>query len=219
MELLLSKETSTNGEQDRGEPGIRHRAIASGPDGVRPLSLAEAVARIRRGSAAAPAARPAESAGAESAGAESAGAESAGAESAGAESAGGETVAAAEAVPADVRQQGIVWIDIVRPTEEDGVLLRKDLGFHPLAVEDCLFGKQNPKLERYPGYFFLVLYAARINPERNRPAFYELHCFMGSHYIVTVRYESVREVRELMARWRSAPQHYSTVGHLAHGIV
>jgi magnesium transporter len=107
----------------------------------------------------------------------------------------------------------------VRPTETDGDLLRGDLGFHPLAVEDCLFGKQNPKLERYPGYFFLVLYAARINPERNRPAFYELHCFIGVHYIVTVRYESVREVRELIARWRATPQHYQTVGHLAHGIV
>ncbi|MGH7448483.1 MAG: magnesium/cobalt transporter CorA [Longimicrobiales bacterium] len=113
----------------------------------------------------------------------------------------------------------VVWIDIVGPTEADGAFLRDELKFHPLAVEDCLYGKQNPKLERYPGYFFLVLYAARINPERNRPAFYELHCFVGANYIVTVRYESVREVRELMARWRAAPHHYRTVGHLAHGIV
>lgn len=160
---------------------------------MKPLSLEEAVARIRRGADAARAARI---------------------------SAGGEqTVPTLGVTPEHGADHGIVWIDIVRPTEADGVLLRKDLGFHPLAVEDCLFGKQNPKLERYPGYFFLVLYAARINPERNRPAFYELHCFIGAHYIVTVRYESVREVRELMARWRAAPQHYQTVGHLAHGIV
>jgi Mg2+ and Co2+ transporter CorA len=94
----------------------------------------------------------------------------------------------------------LVWIDIVRPTAEDGTLLRDVLHFHPLAVEDCLQGKQMPKLERYPGYFFLIVYAARINPERNRPAFYELHCFVGPNYLVTVRHESVREVRELMAR-------------------
>lgn len=112
----------------------------------------------------------------------------------------------------------LVWIDIIRPTEADGAFLRDVLHFHPLAVEDCLYGKQNPKLERYPGYYFLVLYAARINPERNRPAFYELHCFIGTHYIVTVRNESVREVRELMARWRGAPAHYPSVGHLAHGL-
>ena len=84
----------------------------------------------------------------------------------------------------------MVWVDFVRPTEEDGVYLRDQMNLHPLAVEDCLQGLQNPKLERYPGYFFIVLYAARINPERNRPAFYELHCFMGPNYIVTVRHGS-----------------------------
>jgi magnesium transporter len=160
---------------------------------VRPLSLEEAVARIRRGIAATAAAL-------------------------GEDGADDGTRSALKSAPEHGPEQGIVWIDIVRPVEADGVLLRSDLGFHPLTVEDCLFGKQTPKLERYPGYFFLVLYAARINPERNRPAFYELHCFLGTNYIVTVRNESVREVRQLMARWRAGPQHYPTVGHLAHGI-
>lgn len=113
----------------------------------------------------------------------------------------------------------LVWLDLRGPGEEDGTFLRDRLGFHPLTVEDCLFGKQTPKLERYPGYFFLVLYVARINPDRNRPAFYELHCFVGASYIVTVRKEGVREVRELMARWRAAPRHYPTVGHLAHSLI
>jgi magnesium transporter len=113
----------------------------------------------------------------------------------------------------------VVWIDIVRPTETDATFLRDEMKFHPLTVEDCMHGLQNPKLERYPGYFFLVVYAARINPERNRPAFYEVHTFVGPNYLVTVRQESVREVRELMARWRSQPRHWNTVGHLAHGLL
>jgi magnesium transporter len=112
-----------------------------------------------------------------------------------------------------------VWIDIVRPTDEDAALLRDRLRFHPVAVEDSLYGKQHPKLERYPGYFFLIVYAARINPERNRPAFYELHCFVGPNYMVTVRHESMREVRGLMARWRGGPAHFPTVGHLTHALL
>lgn len=112
----------------------------------------------------------------------------------------------------------IWWIDIVRPGPDDAALLRDRLGFHPLTVEDCLHGLQTPKIERYPGYFFLVFYAARINAERKRPAFYELHCFVGANYLVTVRHSSVREVRELMARWRSAPSQFGSVGHLAHGL-
>ena len=118
----------------------------------------------------------------------------------------------------DVSPQ-VLWLDLVRPTDEDGEYLRSTLHLHPLAVEDCLHGEQLPKLERYPGYFFLVVYAARINVERNRPAFNEVHCFIGPNYLVTVRQESVREVRELMAQWRAAPEHYATVGHLTHGLL
>jgi magnesium transporter len=113
----------------------------------------------------------------------------------------------------------LVWIDIKSPTGEDGAFLRDTLHFHPLPVEDCLHGKQYPKIERYPGYFFLILYAARINPERNRPAFYELHCFVGPGFIVTVRHESMREVRQLMARWRGSADHFPSVGHLAHTLI
>jgi magnesium transporter len=128
-------------------------------------------------------------------------------------------VRAAPQRTAATEAQRIVWIDINRPGEPDGAFLRDELRFHPLTVEDCLYGKQTPKLERYPGYFFLVLYVARINPERDRPAFYELHCFIGANYIVTVRKEGVREVRELMARWRAAPRHFPSVGHLAHSLI
>jgi magnesium transporter len=112
----------------------------------------------------------------------------------------------------------IVWLDIVRPEEADGAFLRDVLHFHPVPVEDSLHGKQHPKLERYPGYMFLILYAARINAERNRPAFYELHCFVGPNYLVTVRDDSMREVRELMARWRGVPTHFPGVGYLAHAL-
>jgi magnesium transporter len=186
--VLASDDRSEVEEQERAEGGARRRAFASSPEGVRALSAEDASSRIRHGSGTAITPRDPVT--------------------------GDETGPALSSAPA----RGIVWIDIIRPTQVDAVFMRDNLGFHPLTVEDCLYGKQTPKLERYPGYFFLVLYAARINAERNRPAFYELHCFLGANYIVTVRNESVREVRELMARWKSGPQHYPTVGHLAHGL-
>jgi magnesium transporter len=36
---------------------------------------------------------------------------------------------------------------------------------------------------------------------------------------VTVRHESMREVRQLMARWRGSADHFPTVGHLAHTLI
>ncbi|HEV2131533.1 MAG TPA: magnesium transporter CorA family protein, partial [Longimicrobiaceae bacterium] len=112
-----------------------------------------------------------------------------------------------------------VWIDVTRPGEAETAFLRDQLGFHPLAVEDCLRGRQRPKLDRYPGYLFIVFYAAHINPERDRVALNEIHIFLGEHFVVTVRDESIREVAEVIARWRAHPEHFSDVGTLAHALL
>jgi magnesium transporter len=112
-----------------------------------------------------------------------------------------------------------VWIDVASPGPREAEFLRGRLRFHPLAVEDCIRGRQRPKLDRYPGYYFLVLYAARINAERKRMALTEVHLFVGRHYIVTVHDQKISEFQEVLARWRAAPSRYCTVGALAHAIL
>ena len=67
----------------------------------------------------------------------------------------------------------------LQPRDEEAAFLREELGFHPLAVEDCIRGRQRPKLDRYPSYFFMVVYAASVNPGRRRMALNELHIFLG----------------------------------------
>lgn len=113
----------------------------------------------------------------------------------------------------------VVWLDIAKPGPEEEALLRDRIGFHPLAVEDCLRGRQRPKLDRYPGYYFLVLYVASINPDRARMALNELHVFFGERYLVTVHDHRVREVGEVVAHWRAAPERLRDVGALAHRLL
>ncbi len=113
----------------------------------------------------------------------------------------------------------LVWIDVIRPGEAEAAFLREQLAFHPLAVEDCLRGRQRPKLDRYPGYLFLVFYAGHINPERDRVALTELHLFLGERYLVTVHDGEIQEVTEIIARWRARPPQFSDVGMLAHALL
>jgi magnesium transporter len=86
-------------------------------------------------------------------------------------------------------------------------------------VEDCVRGRQRPKLDRYPGYYFLVMYAAAVNPERERMALHEVHIFLGRRYIVTVHDHKVQEFDEVLVRWRASPESFRTVGNLAHAIM
>lgn len=113
----------------------------------------------------------------------------------------------------------LVWIDVESPRDAEAEFLRRDLGLHPLAVEDSVRGRQRPKLDRYPEYYFLVMYAARLNPERNRMALNELHLFIGRHFLITVHDHRVPEFIEVLARWRANPDGYRTVGALVHGVM
>jgi magnesium transporter len=113
----------------------------------------------------------------------------------------------------------MLWLDITHPGPEEGAYLRDTIGFHPLAVEDCLRGRQRPKLDRYLGYYFLVFYAAEVNPERGRMALNELHLFLGARFLVTVHDYRVREVGEILARWRASAAQVEDVGTLAHQLM
>ncbi|HEX6748162.1 MAG TPA: magnesium/cobalt transporter CorA [Longimicrobium sp.] len=124
-----------------------------------------------------------------------------------------------EARSADDREAPLVWIDIACPGPGEEQLLRERLHFHPLAVEDCVRGRQRPKLDRYPGYYFLVLYAAAFNPQRERMALHEVHIFLGRRYIVTVHDHKVHEFGEVLARWRADPRAFHSVGVLGHAIM
>ncbi|HEX8693512.1 MAG TPA: magnesium/cobalt transporter CorA [Longimicrobium sp.] len=124
-----------------------------------------------------------------------------------------------QARSADETDIPIVWIDVASPGEAEAVFLRERLHFHPLAVEDCISGRQRPKLDRYPGYYFMVMYAAAINRERNRMALHEVHMFLGRRYIVTVHDHKIGELGEVLARWRAAPASYRSVGPLAHALI
>lgn len=113
----------------------------------------------------------------------------------------------------------LVWIDITGPGMEESVLLRDTIGLHPLAVEDCLRGRQRPKIDRYPGYFLFVFYATRINPERARMALNEIHLFFGNHFLITVHDQDVPEVAQIVESWRLDPDRLSDPGTIAHALL
>jgi magnesium transporter len=130
----------------------------------------------------------------------------------------GESAARERADAAAVAAE-IVWVDIRHPTEEEGRFLREDLGMHSLAVEDCLRGRQRPKLDRYGSHFFLVFYSAALNRNRNRVALNEVHLFLGRSLLITVHDGRVDEVSKVVAAWRADRARFSDTGTIAHHLL
>ncbi|HUE95916.1 MAG TPA: magnesium/cobalt transporter CorA [Longimicrobiaceae bacterium] len=119
----------------------------------------------------------------------------------------------------DEADRGFVWVEIAAPTETEAKYLRDELGMHHLAVEDCLRGRQRPKIDHYAGYSFLVYYATRLNPARSRVALNELHLFLGRGFLITVHSHEIPEIEEVIAACREAPARRSDSIAVAHALL
>lgn len=115
---------------------------------------------------------------------------------------------AGEAQPASIHDalslpDTVVWLDIQDPTDDDEALLSREFGFHPLAIEDAIRGRERPKVEAHGSYYFLVFYAARFDPGTAEIMLQGLYVFVSHNYLVTVHAGQNREVEDTMARWRA----------------
>lgn len=81
-------------------------------------------------------------------------------------------------------REGVIWVDMTGPSDEDVRVMRDIFKFHPLAIEDTQNHEQRPKAEEYSDHVFIIL-----NPvvdDGLTCAFRELDIFIGWNYIVSV---------------------------------
>ena len=83
--------------------------------------------------------------------------------------------------------EGFIWIGLKDPTEEEFEHVQRELGLHPLAVEDAIKGHQRPKLEQYRNALFVVLKTLRYIEETSDVETGEIMLFIGDRFVVTVR--------------------------------
>ena len=73
---------------------------------------------------------------------------------------------------------GLLWVDLVDPEEDDLACIQEQFDLHPLAMEDVRKHHQRPKLDQYPTHAFVVAYSSDLQ---------EVDFFVGDHWLVTVR--------------------------------
>ncbi len=132
-----------------------------------------------------------------------------------------EGFAAAE-IPARLRAHpdAVVWLDLYDPEKPDLHAIQRELGLHPLAVEDAVHDHQRPKLDRYPGHLFLNVYAVRVDTG-DAPALHktEISAFITGRALITV-HKSAGDLDRLTGRWDVDDGIADTgVGFLVYGLL
>ena len=103
-------------------------------------------------------------------------------------------------------RHGLAWIGLYEPTEEEFSSVAEEFGLHPLAVEDAIKAHQRPKIERYGETLFTVLKPARYIDESETVEFGEIHAFVGTDFVVTVRHGKASTLDRVRRRLESMPE-------------
>ncbi len=103
-------------------------------------------------------------------------------------------------------RNGMAWIGLYRPSAAEIQSVAKEFNLHQLAVDDAIAAHQRPKLERYGDILFAVLRPARYLDEVERVEFGELHVFVGSDFVVTVRHAESPDLATVRRRLEATPQ-------------
>jgi magnesium transporter len=93
-----------------------------------------------------------------------------------------------------------IWLDVASPSDEDFALIGREFGLHELSMEDMRHRDQRPKVETFAGYHFIVM-RPLLRDADGELVQQEVHAVLGDRFLVTLRYEPVYDLTEVMARW------------------
>jgi magnesium transporter len=77
-----------------------------------------------------------------------------------------------------------LWLDISDPGPAEVDLLRREFGFHELALDEVTRPHERPRCHSFGGYYFAVVYAAEHTGQQFLPR--ELNLFWGENFLVTI---------------------------------
>ncbi|SDO42131.1 magnesium transporter [Paenibacillus sp. yr247] len=101
------------------------------------------------------------------------------------------------------------WVDFHNPSEEEALHLKEHFRFHPLAIEDCFYLLQRPKMDHYENVHFFVMHAMNAKTL----AAEEVDMFLGSNFIVTFHLHDSREIEDAWCRL-SEQENLRSEGHI-----
>jgi magnesium transporter len=113
-----------------------------------------------------------------------------------------------------------IWLDLRDPDHEDLLVLQDEFGLHPVAIEDALFDRERPKIDRYETHLFMTVYAAWLDTTTGELATSEMSVFILPKALITIRKDDGLDIGKIVERWDASPDLAKNgVGFLLYGLL
>ena len=93
------------------------------------------------------------------------------------------------------------WVDFFAPTDNEVAYLSSYFHFHPLAIEDCLFMQQRPKVDNYEDHRFFVLHSFDGKIKQAD----EVNLFQSNNFIVSFHNKSSPTIEKIWEQYKQHP--------------
>ncbi|MBT3538711.1 magnesium transporter CorA family protein [Candidatus Parcubacteria bacterium] len=100
----------------------------------------------------------------------------------------------------EIKQGDLTWVNISKVNEESIDYLKKNFKFHHLDLEDIQSESQNPKLDAYKTYLFLVLHFPQWKSSSKKIVPHEVDMFVGDNYVITIQHGKNKEIKNFFYR-------------------
>jgi magnesium transporter len=122
---------------------------------------------------------------------------------------------------------GFLWLDIPEWSDEAEEVLKRDFGFHPMAITESRNRNHIPRVHVYPQHVFIVVHAPEIGAN-GHVHYLELDQFVGENFLVTIHgplspkvalEAALRETESVASRIDSGRLHPTSPFGLTYAIV
>jgi magnesium transporter len=100
--------------------------------------------------------------------------------------------------------QGVVWLDVERPTPEEAEQLADEFKLGPLVVQEITTPTPKPHVDLYPDFIYLVLHFPAVRDTRGAQTDHEVDLVVGKDFLLTVHYETVPAIHDFARSFEAA---------------
>jgi magnesium transporter len=104
------------------------------------------------------------------------------------------------------REDVRLWVDLESPSDEELQRLGRIAGLDEEALDDCLRGEQQPRVDEFESHIFLVLYGLYGLKEHEDLDPHKLAAFCGSRFLITVVRQPLLSIRQVRAHCGRHPE-------------
>ena len=93
-----------------------------------------------------------------------------------------------------IKNKGITWIDIAKPTKQDIEFIAKQHKFHPIILDELLHISAHSRVDIYDQYLYLTYHIPIYDQIMKTSRKAEIDCLITKNKIITVHYEELEPI-------------------------